>query len=273
MKRVIINADDFGLSPAVTQGILEAHAAGAVTSTSMMVHCRGWEDAVRQARATPALGVGLHFNLLTGRPLSSAPSLSSSPGGGFLTLPALVARSLLGALDGAEVEAECEAQLAAIAGAGIQVTHMDSHRHTHALPVVHAAISRVAARRGLPLRRPVESLRWFPADLRSQFHRGLIAWAWRLTSAGTAATRGTEHFVGVSLQGGQRFAERFAAVLDGLSEGTTEVMVHPGRVDEALRSVDGYTWQRESELETLTSRAVLERLRRGDLELVGFGAV
>ena len=66
VRRLIINADDFGLSPGVTAGILEANAAGSVTSTSMMVHCAGWDDGLRQARAATSLGVGLHFNLLVG---------------------------------------------------------------------------------------------------------------------------------------------------------------------------------------------------------------
>ena len=88
MKRVIVNADDFGFAPAVTAGILEAHAAGTVSSTSMMVHCAGWDEAVRSARATPALDVGLHFCLLTGAPLAKVPSLTDAKSGRFLPIRA-----------------------------------------------------------------------------------------------------------------------------------------------------------------------------------------
>lgn len=270
MKRLIINADDFGLSPAVTSGILETHAAGAVTSSSMMVQCAGWAHGVQQARATPALGIGLHFNLLVGSPLTAAPSLTDRTSGCFPSLVALVSRALAGVLDRDEVVAECEAQLSAVRDAGIPVTHIDSHRHVHAVPYVRRAIAAVAARYGLPLRRPVESARWFPADIGSRAHRALVAWSWRLSSPGAQATRAADHFVGISLQGGTRFAERLTALLDALPDGTTELMVHPGRVDDALRAADGYTAPREIELAALTSPAVIARLRRGDFTCIGF---
>ena len=169
--------------------------------------------------------------------------------------------------------AECEAQLVALRESGIVVTHIDSHRHTHAMPGIRSAVAAVAARHGLPLRRPVESARRFPNDLVSQVHRGLIAWSWRITSGGAAPTRAPDHFIGVSMQGGERFGEQFASVLDALPEGSTEMMVHPGRVDDALRSSDGYTQQRERELEALLSPALGQRLRRGDISLIGFAAL
>ena len=118
-RRLIVNADDFGFTPAVTAGILEAHAAGAVTSTSMMVRCPGWNDGVRRARATPTLGVGLHLNLLVGVPLAAVPSLTDARSGRFVPLATMVRRALLGRIDAGEVTAECEAQLAALADAGI----------------------------------------------------------------------------------------------------------------------------------------------------------
>jgi predicted glycoside hydrolase/deacetylase ChbG (UPF0249 family) len=269
-RRLIVNADDFGLSAGVTAGILEAHAAGTVTSTSMMVGCPGWDDAARKGRAAPSLGIGLHFNVLVGRPVTSAPSLTDPRTGAFLSLGALVRRALAGRLSRREVAAECAAQVAAIREAGIPVTHIDSHRHTHALPVIRGAVAGVAAGEGLPLRRPVESHRWFPNDLVSQAHRGLISWSWRITSAGAPATRAPDHFIGVSMQGGEHFAGQLAEVLDRLPHGTTEMMVHPGHVDAELDAVDGYTWQRERELAALTSRTVRERLALGDISLVNF---
>jgi predicted glycoside hydrolase/deacetylase ChbG (UPF0249 family) len=273
MHRLIINADDFGLSRGVTAGILDAHAAGSVTSTSMMVHCPGWDDGLRQARAAASLGVGLHFNLLVGAPLTPSPSLMDSRTGRFLAFGSLVRKVMGRALDRDEITAECEAQLAALGAAGITVTHIDSHRHTHAMPGIRGAVASVAARYGLPLRRPVESARRFPNDLASQLHRAAIAWSWRLTSAGAPLTRAPDHFIGVSMQGGDRFAEQLTGVLDALPAGSIEMMVHPGRVDDDLRSLDTYTWQRERELEALIAAGPRERLRRGDIELIGFGAL
>ena len=272
-RRLIVNADDFGFTPAVTAGILEAHAAGSVTSTSTMVRCPGWDDAVRHARSTPALDVGLHLNLLVGTPIVAAPSLTDARTGRFLPLATMVRRALLGRIDAAEVKAECEAQLAALADAGISCTHIDSHRHVHALPVFRGAVARVAAARGLPLRRPVESHVGSEGGVKSQLHRGVIAASWRVTSALAPRTRAPDHFVGVSMQGSEGFERQFLAAIDACKAGTTELMVHPGHVDDALAAVDGYTWQRERELAALVSPLVRERLGRDDLSLIGFNSL
>jgi predicted glycoside hydrolase/deacetylase ChbG (UPF0249 family) len=256
----------------VTGGILDAHAAGTVSSTSIMVHCAGWDDALTRARATPTLGVGLHLNLLVGAPHAAAPTLTDRRTGRFPSLPALVARSLRRALDRDEIIAECEAQLAALARAGITVTHLDSHRHTHALPVIRRAVAAVAARHRLPLRHPVETVAGYRVGLAARWHRGIVALAWRLTSSGSPAPRGTDHFAGITMQGGTRFEARLRATLDALPAGTTELMVHPGRVDDALTAVDAYTWQRERELEVLLSPWARERVARGDIAMVSFAA-
>jgi predicted glycoside hydrolase/deacetylase ChbG (UPF0249 family) len=266
--RLVLNADDFGISPAVNAGILACHAAGTVTSTSLMVHCPGWDDALPLLRATPSLGVGLHLNLLVGAPIIPAVTIIDRRSGRFLPLGALVRRGLAGRVDAAEVEAECEAQIAAIEAAGIRLTHLDSHRHTHALPVMRGAVARIAARRNLPLRRPIESHRRFPNDLVSQVHRGVIAWSWRVTSVGATATRAPQHFIGVSMQGGEKFEAQLTQVLGELPAGTAEMMVHPGRVDAALESVDGYTWQRERA--ALTAPSVRDRLAAGDIARIRF---
>ncbi|MDE3127772.1 MAG: ChbG/HpnK family deacetylase [Gemmatimonadota bacterium] len=272
---MIVNADDFGLTPGVTAGILEAHAAGTVTAASMLVRGPGWEDGVQRALATPSLDIGLHFNLLLGAPLTAARSLRA-PGGEFQSLGALGWRALTGRLDEGEVIAECEAQLAALAQAGIRVTHLDSHRHTHAFPVIRRAVARVAAERGLVLRRPVESPRWSPADLKSQLHRAAVAAAWAATSPGVRATRSPDHFAGISLQGAagpRAFAARIAALVHGLPPGTTELMVHPGRADPALAAVDGYTTPREHELAVLADAGLRDRIGGEGIALVGFGAL
>ncbi len=272
-RRLIVNADDFGFTNGVTAGIVEAHAAGTVGSTSMMVHCPGWDDGVRQARANSTLDIGLHLNLLVGRPIVAARSLTDARTGSYLPLRTIVRRSLLGMIDSGEVEAEVTAQLAALADAGIRCTHIDSHRHTHALPVIRGAVARVAARLNLPLRRPVESHMRTAGGLASQLHRGVIGAAWRVTSVGAPRTRSPDHFNGVAMQGSGDFARDFMNEIDSLAAGTTEVMVHPGRVDDALVAIDSYTQPRERELAALTSAAVRERLRRDDLSLIGFSAL
>ena len=269
-RRLIINADDFGLAPGVNVGIIEAHTAGSVTSTSMMVHCPGWHDALLTRRTVPTLRIGLHLNVLLGAPITAARTLIDPQRGQFLPLGALVQRALLRTVSSADIEAECEAQLAELRSEGIAVTHIDSHRHTHALPVFRGAIARVAARHGLPLRRPSESLAPFATDVSSVLHRALVATAYRVTSPGATATRSADHFTGIALQGADDFASRLLRTLDTLRDGTTELMVHPGYVDAALTHVDAYTAARERELGVLTSPAVRNRLAAGDIRRISF---
>jgi len=236
----------------------------------MMVAQPGWDDGVRAAKATPGLDVGLHFNVLVGAPLAAVPSIMHVRSGRFLSLPALVRRALAGGVHAGEVEAECEAQLAAIRAAGIAPTHIDSHRHTHALPVIRGAVSRVAARHGLVLRTPLESPWWFPSDALGHVHRAVIAAAWAAAGATPPLPRRVDHFVGICLQGGTHFDQRLDLVLPRLAHGVTELMVHPGRTDDALRAIDGYTWQRELELEALTRRPLRRRLEGTGVALAGF---
>src|SRR5207247_366216 len=128
------------------RGILEAHAAGVVSSVSVLVNTPGWPDARDRLRAIGGtLGVGLHLNLTTGAPLTTAPSLTTPPPTArFHSLAALVARALTGRLDPAHVSAECAAQLARLRAAGVRVTHIDSHAPGHVRPGVWGRVLETA---------------------------------------------------------------------------------------------------------------------------------
>src|SRR5678815_5521316 len=145
MRTLVINADDLGFAPGVNPGIFEAYPAGTVSSASMIVTAPAFAEAAERARRdAPQLGVGLHFNLVTGTPLSSVPSLVDPASGRFHPLDVLVRRALAGQVDPTEVRRECEAQLAALVGAGVTPTHIDSHRHAHAMPGILPAVAAVA---------------------------------------------------------------------------------------------------------------------------------
>ena len=236
----------------------------------MMVRCPGWSDALARLPVAPRLAIGLHFNVLLGAPLTRAASLADPRTGDFRPLGSLVRRTLLGAVRMADIESECEAQLDALRGAGVVPTHIDSHRHTHALPIIRNAVARVAVHHNLPLRRPMESLRHFASDLPAVAHRAIVSTAWALTSLAAPHTRSSDHFTGIALQGATDFERRLTLVLGDLPRGTSEVMVHPGHVDEALEAIDGYTAPRERELAALTSAGVLRALRAPTIRRITF---
>ncbi|HEU4643299.1 MAG TPA: ChbG/HpnK family deacetylase [Gemmatimonadaceae bacterium] len=270
----MINADDFGYSPGVTRGILEAHAAGTVTSTSIIANAPGFEDAARRAREAPALGIGVHLNLVQGRPLARVPSLVNRRTGEFLPIGALLARALARRVAPDEVAAECAAQIARVREAGIEPTHIDGHQHAHALPGIWPAVAAAARGAGIrvaraPLERPVA----VRGDVGAMLKAAVVAAAWRAATSGAPPLAHADHFAGMSLQGKRDVLPRLLRLLDALPPGTTELMVHAGRVDATLASMDRYTWQRERELEALLSEPARARLARGDIQLVTFRAV
>lgn len=271
---LIINADDFGLSEGINRGIIEGFRAGAITSTSVMVGMPAFGDAVRRARDADTLGIGLHFTLTAGRPLTRAPSLLDADTGCFLRVAALVRRALAGRVKRREVEDECAAQIAAARAAGLQLTHLDSHHHIHLLPGVRAAVRRVVAAERIPaVRRPAEQVVGVVGWRRRLAERVLIGTLARYVNRTRWRINTSDHFVGSVLLGAPHFHSLLLRVLDSLAAGTTEIMVHPGYVPGPLPGDDSYTSQREIELQALTSPDVLARLRSGAIRLVNYGHI
>lgn len=269
--RLIINADDFGISRGVNIGIIEAAVAEVVTSASMIVNLPAFADALDSAALCPTLSLGLHLNLTVGRPLTRAPSLTRHDTGEFFTLPVLVARATLGLLDTSDIARECLAQIDRMTDAGFPPTHLDSHRHVHVHPAIFAVVARAAAARGIfQVRIPCESLRVNAGDWRATLKKtGLMICAG--LSSGTAAADRAVDFVGVSLHGGKSFATRLFALIPQLQAGTTELMTHPGYADASLAEHDSYTLERVTELRALTSREFRDLLARSGVTLTSFG--
>ncbi len=274
-RRVVINADDLGFAPGVNRGIVEAFEAGTLSSASMMVNTPAFHDAAALVRArTPQLGVGLHLNLLTGSPLSLAPTLCDPRTGTFFPLSKLTRRALSGRVSAGDVRRECDAQLAALRAEGIGVTHLDSHRHTHALPGVLPAVLAAARAAGVRVvRRPLDTA--VPSEPL------VTAKVMMLRASWTAALRGvapedaallarSPNFRGIALQGVPDVERRLLELLDRLPAGDTEIMMHPGYDDAVLAAQDPYRSEREREVLALCSFALCERLQRGDLRLVRF---
>ena len=277
--RLVINADDFGLSDGVNRGIVAAHRAGAVTSASLLANAPGFTDAIRAARAAPGLGVGVHLNLTAGVPVSppaAVPSLCDPESGRFHSLPRLIGRALARRVEGAHVAVECAAQIARCRAAGLRLTHLDGHHHVHALPGILRPVIAAAREAGIDVVRipldPLAGIAWRPIAAVAQV---LLRGSYRLAALGgdVPAPRCADHFRGFALTGRRDFRDRLLALLDTLQPGVTELMVHPGYANASLAAWVSYTAGRELELAALTSDVVRARLARGDIELINFGQV
>jgi chitin disaccharide deacetylase len=279
LRRLIINADDFGISRSVNLGIFEAARVGAITSTSLIVNLPDSPDAVTRARQCAGVSVGLHFNLTVGTALTGPSSLTHADSAEFYPLSRLLAAASLGMIDEDDVERECLAQIDRMTRAGFPPTHLDSHRHVHTHPSIYPAVLRAVQARRIPhLRVPCEPLDMNTGVLGATVKKSLLLLSARrsrrlATVARTASTPAREitGFVGISLQGGQAFGDRLFALVRDLPAGTTELMTHPGYADADLAKRDNYTVEREIELRVLCSREFADLLREHRVALANFG--
>lgn len=256
MKRLITNADDFGFTPDVNAGIVHAHSHGVLTSTTLMANGDAFDDAARLARETPSLDVGVHLVLVQGRSLITGAPFPESPG----KLLTDLARGRL------QVYAELRAQVEKIISAGIKPTHLDSHKHTHLVPVIFRTVVRLAREFEIPyVRLPLDASIPFaglPCAAGARFYRSV---------ARRSGVRMTDYFLGFRLTGSLTEAT-FAAALLRLPAGTTEFMCHPGFFGpELARAQTRLKESRVRELEALTSPRIRDLLDAEAIRLGPFG--
>jgi predicted glycoside hydrolase/deacetylase ChbG (UPF0249 family) len=276
--RLIINADDLGLACSVNRGIIETIETGVVTSTSLLMNMAACDDAIQRLRDARVRGaapsVGLHFNIVTGRPLGACPTLTHPRTGMFLSLPVLAVKAFAGRLDIRDVEREVDAQLARadelLAPLGMRVTHIDSHQHAHCLPGVFDVVVCAAQGRGIAhVRHPYESptlLRRPRAVLASHLLRAVVA-----TRGGAVKALDDVRFSGIAAMGSHTFDRDIGELLSALLPGTTELMVHPGYDSPELAAIDSYRAPREREVRALTSPALRSRIEALGVTLTCFG--
>jgi hopanoid biosynthesis associated protein HpnK len=287
MKKLIVNADDFGLTDGVNRAILEGHNNGIITSTTLMANGMAFDSAVAASSTTPALGVGVHLNLTQGRPVTPAsqvPSIVTSDGS-LYPGPGILARQILSRrVKAGDVETELRSQIEKVASSGIRITHLDSHKHIHLLPPVFNVVVKLAREYGIDcIRCPIEHAPGALGPLLSgqsgwpRMARQYLLSRGLSTLAGLQANKVTdaglhrpEHFYGLS-QTGFLDATILAQLLRALPEGTSEIMCHPGYVDEALMGTrTRLQVEREAELDALTKKDIRELVREMGIELVSY---
>jgi predicted glycoside hydrolase/deacetylase ChbG (UPF0249 family) len=240
-KYLIMNADDLGLAPGINQAIIDLHQAGVVTSTSLMVNMPGFKDAVKRIRHVLTLGVGLHFNLSEGSPIAPPnwiPSLVDHKGKFSNDL----------GWDETDVMTELKAQMHRLQSAGIRPTHIDSHGFIQKRMAVCRPMLILARTMNLPMRRTG----WEP-DPRINFLPGVV----------------DNFYSNVYFEDNGK--SLLLSNLHSVPHGTSELICHPGYVDEYLPKVSTWTRVREIEYSVLADPEVLKTIRRLKIILVNYG--
>lgn len=282
MRRLIVNADDFGLTSGVNRAIAQANRQGIVSSATIMANSRAYGEAISIAGAQPSLHTGCHVVLIDGEPLLTKHSSLVQENGRFgASLKEFAFSAVRGKIDPAEIEREAEAQIKKIQSSGVKVTHVDSHKHTHMFPHVLRPVLRAAKARGVrAVRNPFEPRRawttriimaapalWLRSCAVMAFNMFASEFYRTVKAMNMVTTDGT---VGIAVTG--RFDQAtMIAILGTLPEGTWELVCHPGYSDSDLQAAGTRLLQsREIELAALTSEETKRELERQSIELISY---
>ena len=262
MKRLIINSDDYGRTPEISGGIRAAHLRGVVTSTTCMMNIPTTTDDVAVAlKETPNLGLGVHLVLTMGRPVSAPETVPSivDENGNFFKYTPLIAP--LTSLNMEEVKKEWRSQIETfIAASGRKPTHIDSHHHSsYFSPTLFRGMLELAQEYNCAIRFPftevsseIEETAKHVPELVQEF-----------------TPRRPDVFF-VNFYDKTATEEDLLNIISNVGEGTSEIMCHPGYVDDAFAQESVYNFQRERELKILTDAAIKQALESQNIKLITF---
>lgn len=277
-KQLIINADDFGIHPAVNEAVRKAATEGILTSTSLMAGGDAFDEAVEMARSMPSLGIGIHLTLVGGiksvLPPSEVPSLTWDNGVFCHDYGKLIVRDLEGKILLSEVYAEWDAQIQKIMNTGLPVTHMDGHQHMHMWPRFYPIARDLAKKYHIScMRVPDEDvlfgmkdghiIRWAAKNglsLLSRMHRPDLK---------KNHIRTNDHFFGM-LYGGHLSPERFAKFILQTKPGITEIMCHPSADTRAMEDTFHWGYHGEDELAGLLADINRELIAKKQISLISY---
>lgn len=278
MKKLIVNADDFGLHTEVNKAIIQGYQKGCIRSTSLIPTGAAVDEAVQMALENPGLGVGVHLTLVAEKPILPVDKVKTLVGEDGKFLPdhvAFIKKYVTGGIDENELLAECDAQIARATGLGLEITHLDSHQHLHVLPGLSKICLKLMGKYNISkLRFPGESFTFtggYPTPVARMVAKcGLTVCAMMARSKAKAYNKVMpDHFFGM-VAGGHNEEKYFMQIVKSLPEGVSEIMIHPGADDKALGKVYDWQYHWEDELQSVTSSDVMRYLTERGIKLISY---
>lgn len=246
MKKLIVNADDYGLTFGVCDGIIKACRDGIVRSTTVMINMPDIEKKLDMIKKCANIGMGVHLNVTCGKSVENPKEVASllDEEGNFWRKPDLVIQK--GNLG--EVEKEWTAQIEKCKKLGIKITHLDTHHHAHAKKELTEIYFNLAKKYNLPAR--VNNM-----EMAQRFKAGGV--------------RTPDYFI-EEFYADRVNVENFIEIIKNLKEGVTEICSHPGVVDEELRVISSYKDYRTNELAVYTNPDIKNLIEKENISLIGF---
>ena len=268
-RRLIVSGDDLGLHESINRGVIESHLRGIVTSASLVPCGRAFDDACRRIGECPTLDVGLHLTLAEERPLLGPPVLRTLAPEGRLpqNYRQLFVGLLAGQIERREVELELEAQIERALNAGLRISHLDSHQHTHFFPALRPIFLDLAERYG------IRGLRAGALVVPSPTKFSLLLGPLARTLRRDAMNRklATPDSLWLPSPSGRIGATQLLKGIPDLPDGVTELVVHPGADQEALaREYPTWNFDWPGELAAASSGEVRDTLARHDVRLMRY---
>ena len=279
MKNLIVNADDFGRHRLINSAVEKACIKGVLRSATIMAGGRAFDDAVKLAGRIPTLGVGIHFTLVNGFPILSPheiPTLVTEDGVFHENYVVFLKKYLQGKISRQEIRAELAAQLEKTQRAGLNLTHFDSHQHLHHIPGIAGIAMELAAKANIPAMR-VASTKIFDGELDSMMQLigrlGLGSLAKYVERKAHRQNFQTPNYFS-GIVAGESVDEHFlASIIENMTEGTTEIMLHPGTDNATLQEYTGWQHNFEAELAAVTSPNILKLMAKHDVIATNFSAL
>ncbi|HXR87092.1 MAG TPA: hopanoid biosynthesis-associated protein HpnK [Stellaceae bacterium] len=271
MKRLIVTADDFGLTLSVNEAVEEGHRHGILTAASLMVSGDAAADAVARAKRLPKLGVGLHLVLVDGVPAlppEQIPALVGRDGRFSANVFAQGVRIFCLPSARHQLAAEIRAQLSAFRATGLALDHVNAHHHFHLHPTIQQTLLRLAPEFGiravrLPLEPPAASGQrsaWLTGSLEARHAHRLRQ---NLDAAGMAHN---DRIFGLADTGAMT-AERVRYYLERLPDGVSEIYFHPAAVRPPVWPAE---YRCAEEAAALTDPEIQALVARRGIELMPF---
>ncbi len=280
MKKLIVNADDFGLHPLINKGIIKGYREGFITSTSLMPGAPAWQEAVELARANPGLGIGIHLTLVGGvqpvLPAEQVASLLDASGRFLPDYAAFAKRYYLGGVADSELEAELRAQIERALAQQLNITHIDSHQHTHVLPVLNKLVIRLCSEYNIKRMRVPREAYFFSGGFAAGAGRrvGRAGLSFCASMAGLAAAHHgicfPDNFFGM-LAGGNLNTQLVGNIIKALPDGVSEIMTHPGLDTQVLGKIFNWHYHWREELDSYLAASNRALLEQEHVALINFG--